>query len=324
MGVYNTATGFRSLYTNTASSFHTANGAWALYSNTTGERNTAMGYQAMYTNSTGFYNTAVGYQTMYSNIDGRFNVAEGHQSLYLNGYGNFNVALGNSALYNSNGSDNTALGNRALFNVTGQSGNTAIGSGADVINGGIFNGTAVGYGTIVPQSNMMSFGSMNVEDWIFGRTTIIAGAAFQVGTAATNGNGAYLSNGGVWTNVSDENLKENFIPVEQLNILDKIFKLNISQWNYKGTNDGEKHIGPMAQQFNKLFGLGANGDDKTISTIDPSGIALAGIQELTKRNDALMSTVQLQQQQLNDMQRKIKLIEEQNKLLLQLIEKKNN
>jgi hypothetical protein len=79
----------------------------------------------------------------------------------------------------------------------------------------------------------------------------------------------------------------------------------------------------MAQQFKKLFGLGAKGDDKTISTIDPSGIALAGIQELTKRNDALMSTVQLQQQQLIDLQRKIQLIEEQNKLLLQLIENKN-
>ena len=156
-----------------------------------------------------------------------------------------------------------------------------------------------------------------------GRNSISGFAALQVGTAATNGNGAYLSNGGVWTNASDENLKENFIPVEQLNILDKISKLSITQWNYKGTEDGEKHIGPMAQQFKKLFGLGAEGDDKTISTIDPSGIALAGIQELTKRNDVLMSTVQLQQQQLIDLQRKIQLIEEQNKLLLQLIENKN-
>jgi len=169
----------------------------------------------------------------------------------------------------------------------------------------------------------MSFGNINVQDWVFGRSSIVSFAAFQVGTAATNGNGAYLTNGGVWTNASDENLKENFIPVEQLDILDKISRLSITQWNYKGTNDEEKHIGPMAQQFKKLFGLGAEGDDKTISTIDPSGIALAGIQELTKRNDVLLSTVQLQQQQLSDLQRKIQLIEEQNKLLMQLIENKN-
>ena len=48
-----------------------------------------------------------------------------------------------------------------------------------------------------------------------------------------------------------------------------------------------EHIGPMAQDFYRLFEVGY--DDKTISTIDPAGIALAAIQELYKRNQELES-----------------------------------
>jgi trimeric autotransporter adhesin len=45
------------------------------------------------------------------------------------------------------------------------------------------------------------------------------------------------------------------------------------------------HIGPTAQDFKKTFGVGSDG--KTISTIDPSGIALAAIKELYKQNREL-------------------------------------
>lgn len=41
----------------------------------------------------------------------------------------------------------------------------------------------------------------------------------------------------------------------------------------------------MAQDFYALFNLG--NDDKSISTIDPAGIALAGVQQLKKENDEL-------------------------------------
>ncbi|MCH9031370.1 MAG: hypothetical protein IIB00_03820 [candidate division Zixibacteria bacterium] len=50
------------------------------------------------------------------------------------------------------------------------------------------------------------------------------------------------------------------------------------------------HVGPMAQDFYALFGVGA--DNKSISTIDPAGIALAAIKALyekSKRIDALES-----------------------------------
>ncbi|HBX51893.1 MAG: hypothetical protein A2275_02460 [Bacteroidetes bacterium RIFOXYA12_FULL_35_11] len=93
-------------------------------------------------------------------------------------------------------------------------------------------------------------------------------------------NGAFLSNGGVWTNASDKLLKENFTEVSNKDILSKIDLLPITVWNYK-SEPGVKHIGPMSQDFYNLFNLG--NDDKAISTIDPAGVALAAIKELNKK-----------------------------------------
>ena len=88
--------------------------------------------------------------------------------------------------------------------------------------------------------------------------------------------GAYCD-GTNWVNASDKNSKENFEQVNGEEILEKISDLEITKWNYKGDEDAQ-HIGPTAQDFKKTFGVGA--DDKSISTIDPSGIALAAIKEL--------------------------------------------
>jgi hypothetical protein len=99
--------------------------------------------------------------------------------------------------------------------------------------------------------------------------------------------GGRLTLGGVWTNSSDKNKKENFSPVVGKVLLEKLSTLPISMWNYKNESRDIKHIGPMAQDFYQTFKLG--GDDKTISTVDPSGIALAAIQELYKQNKELSS-----------------------------------
>jgi hypothetical protein len=97
--------------------------------------------------------------------------------------------------------------------------------------------------------------------------------------------GAYLSAGGVWTNASDERLKENFSDVDPEAVLKLISQLKISKWNYRSEDPNVNHIGPTAQDFYRLFGLG--NDDKTISTIDPAGIALAAIQALDRKTKEL-------------------------------------
>ncbi|MBS4029126.1 MAG: tail fiber domain-containing protein [Ignavibacteriales bacterium] len=102
--------------------------------------------------------------------------------------------------------------------------------------------------------------------------------------------GAYLSSAGVWNSVSDRNKKENFTSVNGKSILEKVASLPITIWNYKSEGSTIKHIGPTAQDFYQAFGLG--NDDKTISTIDPAGIALAAIQELKKENESLRTELQ--------------------------------
>ena len=63
--------------------------------------------------------------------------------------------------------------------------------------------------------------------------------------------------------------------------MNKIDTLPITRWNYKSENSSIKHIGPVAQDFYAIFGLG--NDNTSISTIDPAGVALLGIQALSKQ-----------------------------------------
>jgi hypothetical protein len=107
--------------------------------------------------------------------------------------------------------------------------------------------------------------------------------------------------GGTWSSVSDKNKKENFTSVDGKLVLEKVSKLHISMWNYKIESPEIKHIGPTAQDFYELFGFG--NDEKTISTIDPSGIALVAIQQLKKENDEMRS-------QMNELQTQVKQLTE--------------
>ena len=105
--------------------------------------------------------------------------------------------------------------------------------------------------------------------------------------------GAYCD-GTNWVNASDRNSKENFTAVDGNELLDQIAQLSITRWNYKGNNQAE-HIGPTAQDFKAAFGVGA--DDRSISTIDPSGIALAAIKALNNKMQELNAeTTQLEDQ----------------------------
>lgn len=98
-------------------------------------------------------------------------------------------------------------------------------------------------------------------------------------------NGAHLTTGGAWTNASDRNLKTGFEPVDPHSVLAKVAALPITTWSYKSENSDVRHLGPMAQDFHAAFGLG--GDDRSITTVDATGVALAAIQALKAENDAL-------------------------------------
>jgi hypothetical protein len=103
---------------------------------------------------------------------------------------------------------------------------------------------------------------------------------FYAGDTIRAWSGAHLTDGGAWTNASDRDVKENFAPIDAQDILERVRTLAVTQWNYRA-EPGIRRIGPTGQDFHVAFGLG--GDDKSISTVDASGVALAAIQGLHQR-----------------------------------------
>ena len=85
-------------------------------------------------------------------------------------------------------------------------------------------------------------------------------------------------------------------------------KLPITRWKYKGSED--YHIGPTAQDFYRIFKLGA--DEVSISTIDPAGIALRAIQELNlqlQEKEAMILALQDEVDQLKHLEGKVDALE---------------
>ncbi|NOT52556.1 MAG: hypothetical protein HOP10_14905 [Chitinophagaceae bacterium] len=313
---HNIAIGTNSLYNQSFSNAGVAYNSWnmaigdsALFSNNptslaNGFGNTAAGHMAMRDNTTGFQNTAIGYSAMANNTTGRDNTIIGADAFDLATSGSFNTATGRAALGNSaSATDNTAIGYGTLFNSTG-SGNTALGiSAGDAVTTGTFNtfigrntdvgvgasgitnASAIGNEATVNASNTMVFGNNSVNKWGFGVNTSAANI-LEFNNAITT---ARLTIGGVWTNASDRNLKNNFSELNKKDLLNRIMQLPVTRWSYIKENTMITHIGPMAQDFYQLFKTG--GDDKTISSIDPAGVALAGIQQLKTEVDELKAEI---------------------------------
>jgi len=109
-------------------------------------------------------------------------------------------------------------------------------------------------------------------------------------TNATVSTGAYLApNNGSWSSLSDRNAKENFQSMDPEYVLEQVVQMPVSTWNYIGEAEGIRHLGPMAQDFYAAFGLGDS--ERYINTLDADGVALAAIQGLDAKNQALEAEV---------------------------------
>jgi trimeric autotransporter adhesin len=117
----------------------------------------------------------------------------------------------------------------------------------------------------------------------------------QVGTNARTGNGAYLTQGGTWTNGSSRTFKENFTPFNSEELLSKIANLSVTTWNFKQST--EKHVGPVAEDFVGAFDTGViresdgQRDNQYLAASDVAGVALAGVQELIKQIEELKKEI---------------------------------
>jgi hypothetical protein len=89
---------------------------------------------------------------------------------------------------------------------------------------------------------------------------------------------------GTWASTSDRRSKTNVVDVNDARVLDEVARLRVSAWNYI-SEPGVRHIGPMAQDFHAVFGVGP--DDIHITSIDEDGVALAAIKALHDENASL-------------------------------------
>ena len=111
-GIYNTAIGYGTLYSNTSGTYNVAIGPNALYKNMIGGYNIATGYYSLYYNISGVDNTAIGLWTLTTNTTGNNNTAIGY-SADVASSGLFNAtAIGNGAVASSN--NEMRLGNSAI------------------------------------------------------------------------------------------------------------------------------------------------------------------------------------------------------------------
>lgn len=236
----------------------------------------------------GFSNTA-GWHAVVGG--GRLNEATGDWSTIAGG--TQNTASGGSSAVGG-GAQNLASGNGAT--IPGGRWNRAEGDNSFAAGG---EAQAAHDGVVVISAKVPGV-TDSIRSSAFGQMVLRAQGRFYLtdeggdavissGDFLNTSTGAHLTTGGDWTNSSDANKKENFRVVDTEELLDKLAALPIAEWNYKSEDDAVRHIGPTAQDFYALFGVGT--DDKSISTIDPAGIALATIQELSRRNAALEDRV---------------------------------
>ncbi len=183
------------------------------------------------------------------------------------------------------GLENVASG--SLATVGGGSYNTASGNGATVPGG--YGNSASGRNSFAAGSNahatndgafVWSDGSAQTSDSNTNQFVARASGGFVFYTSATN-TGVILPPGsGSWSTMSDRNAKEDFAAINPRAVLARVASLPLTTWSYK-TEQGVRHIGPMAQDFYVTFKVGE--DNKHIADVDEGGVALAAIQGLNNK-----------------------------------------
>ncbi len=191
------------------------------------------------------------------------------------------------------GVDSVAFGSNTVA-----SGPAAFASGADSSAGGVA-ATAIGSSNIASGDYSVALGSnaralargsfiysdAASQSPVFATTNQFVvrasgGARFYTNAAMTTGV-MLAENASAWSSLSDVATKEHFRDLDGDDVLAKIARMPIREWNDKAQDTAIRHVGPTAQDFHAAFGLGE--DPLRISTIDADGIALRAVQALEAR-----------------------------------------
>ncbi len=342
-GNQNTFLGHGAGYFNTTGYENTFIGYFAGYSNTTGYNSTFLGLSAGYANTTGNSNTFLGNYSGYSNTTGNSNTFLGYYAGYTNTTGYSNTFLGNAAgFYNSTGTGNIFIGNAAGLYVTGSNklyiANSA--TSAPLIYGEFDNGILAvngkfGVGTQTPTYPMELKTTGRNATFVLQRTDggainfvnatpaygqfgtgndypvrILVNSTWRMSLNTDNSlamiNGASCTAGGVWTNASSRELKENIEGLTVEEAAEVLAKLDPVKYNYKADKE-ERHVGFIAEDVPTLV---ASKDRKSLSPMDITGVLTKVVQEQAKMVKELQKAIQEQQKTISDYQQIISELKE--------------
>jgi hypothetical protein len=146
-----------------------------------------------------------------------------------------------------------------------------------------------------------------VESTANNQFMVRASGGTKIFSNASASSGVELKAGAnAWSMPSDRSLKENFQPVDKEAVLVQVAALPIQRWNLKSQGPEISHIGPVAQDFHRAFGVGA--DERHINTLDADGVALVAIQALYQRTRAQEKTIQALSEQLAALDRELQIL----------------
>ena len=206
-----------------------------------------------------------------SAVVGGFNNTASDDSAFIGG-GWGNEASGLRAAI-AGGIDNTASSTNVFIaggsnNTAGAENTFAAGSGAQALHANSFVWSGGG--------SARSFGAESTAPNQF---VVAASGAVRFLSDETRTMGVELAPGGSgWGVVSDRNAKTAIEPADPVDVLARVGELEISEYSYNSQDESIRHMGPMAQEFHPLFGLGE--DELRINAMNLAGIALAAVQGL--------------------------------------------
>lgn len=321
-GIANSFFGERSGEDNTTGDHNSFFGKWAGLINDTGSSNSYFGNLAGVFNSagsdnvcigdsTGFWNTSslntfVGSKTGHENTVGEQNSYFGAYAGHKNTTGKQNTFLGSlSGFSNAQGQRNSLIGNNAGFNNVNGSHNTYIGYNAG------YSLTNTSSNNVVIGSNAGPSSTLAVNDKLYidneATDHPLIYAEFDNDHVIINGTfeataGQYLP--------SSRTLKNKYTKLNASAVLAKISMMDIQEWSYISHPD-QRHIGPIAEEFHEAFGLGR--DNKSISTVDASGVALVAIQALHKENEKLKEENKVLKASIESIEERLMALEKEQK-----------
>jgi hypothetical protein len=341
-GSFNTFLGQNAGYSNTTGYQNTFLGNFAGHFNTTGTYNTFLGRCAGEYNTTGYWNTFLGSWAGYSNTTGHGNVfvglnagynETGSNKLYIDNsdtstpliygefdnnfltiYGNLEViGPDNGLVYLSNTTaDNTAKVSRMVLNHYSNAEDPVylFGAASTNTNNYVALGGGSSLGNAATQIDLFTASNTTTPVGT-SRLTILGSGYVGIGTQTPAyplhmASGARVTVGGVWTNASSREYKDNIEALDTEEALDTLKELNPVKFAYK-RDMTEKHVGFISEEVPELI---ATKDRKGLSPMDIVAVLTKVVQEQQKTIQEQQKIIAAHSEKMVELERVLKAKEE--------------